>query len=677
MKILSYSKLNWAIQPLSRFLLLFFLGLLYAFYFGPPTDLVLASILILLISFISFYFKKTLSRLSYWLLSLIIFLSGCFHGNIYSLDPPHLTNVQLYSKQVYFVKVTSEPLTRDSTISFEGDFFLVKSDANEIDLKSPIRVKATLVSHSSIQFLIGQTLVVHGRLFIPNSPIIPGVFDYSGFLKRKKIDALMHLKSHDYLDLNMVHFSFLQLFINWRNQLVNELRENGLDADQLSIASALLLGARSEISEELNDAYSESGITHILAVSGMHVGLVFIALGFFLKRLKNKLYVFLISLLFLWSYACLTGLSPSVVRAAWMFSFIACGKLFRSGHQKWNSIAASALLMLLIDPFIWLDVGFQLSFMAVWGIVSLGKLPEKFTTKFKWVNHTLEAAWISCAAQLCTLPVSLYIFGKFPIYFLLANIFAIPLSTCLTYWGIFCFIVLPIAPLARYSCKILGLGIDLMNFIATSISEMPSSTFDGIHLSIVQSFWIATIIYILAAKFISSKQKIKFALVFTLIMSAVNWISFSINIKTSRFFYYSNSTAGMIESKSGTATNYTFFGDGANNDKTMKSLEAFFMKSSIDLKFHPAKHNNFSLKSFLLTSNIDRLRKVLFVSPEVQSLNPYHPGSLESSYDCIILFSGGSFRFKRLWRLAALRKKIPLIELSRSKTGFQMIISDS
>jgi competence protein ComEC len=253
--------------------------------------------------------------------------------------------------------------------------------------------------------------------------------------------------------------------------------------------------------------------------------------------------VCLLSLLFLWSYACLTGLSPSVVRAAWMFSFIACGKLFRSGHQKWNSIAASALLMLVFDPFIWLDAGFQLSFFAVWGIVSLGKLPEKLLTKFKWVNYTLEAAWISCVAQFCTLPVSLYIFGKFPVYFLLANIFAVPLSTCITYWGIFCFIILPIPFLATYSCKILGWGIDLMNFIATTIAEMPSSTFTDIHLSFFQSVWIAFFIYVIAAKFLSSMQKIKTVLMCTLIISAANWISFFSNMKTSYLVYYSNSTA--------------------------------------------------------------------------------------------------------------------------------------
>lgn len=677
MKILSFSKLNWAIQPLSRFLLLFFLGLLYAFRFNPSVHVVFTSIVFALISFVYFYHKKSFTRSINWILSILILLCGCFLGNQYSIDPPHLSNIQLYSKQVYFVKVTSEPLTKDSTISFEGDFFFVKSDANKIELDNPIRVKVTLESYSPIQFLIGQTLLVHGRLFLPQASTIPGTFNYSKYLKQKGIDALMRLKRHDYFDLHSVHFSFLQYFINCRNQLVRELHENGLKDDQLSIASALLLGARSEIGEELNEAYSESGITHILAVSGMHVGLVFIALGFLLKRIKNKLFVCLLSLLFLWSYACLTGLSPSVVRAAWMFSFIACGKLFRSGHQKWNSIAASALLMLVFDPFIWLDAGFQLSFFAVWGIVSFGKLPEKLLTKFKWVNYTLEAAWISCVAQFCTLPVSLYIFGKFPVYFLLANIFAVPLSTCITYWGIFCFIILPIPFLATYSCKILGWGIDLMNFIATTIAEMPSSTFTDIHLSFFQSVWIAFFIYVIAAKFLSSMQKIKTVLMCTLIISAANWISFFSNMKTSYLVYYSNSTAGLIESKNGTANNYTLFGDGANEEMKMKSFTTFLMKSSIDLRVHPTRQRNLSFKSFILTSSISQFRRVLFVSPKDMSVNPFQRESFETQFDCIFLFSGGSHRFKRLWRLAALRKHIPMIELSRSKMGFHLLDSDS
>jgi hypothetical protein len=154
---------------------------------------------------------------------------------------------------------------------------------------------------------------------------------------------------------------------------------------------------------------------------------------------------------------------------------------------------------------------------------------------------------------------------------------------------------LPIPFLATYSCKILGWGIDLMNFIATTIAEMPSSTFKGIHLSFVQSVWIALLIYILAVKFLSSKQKIKALLICTLIMSAANWLSFYSNMKTSYLVYYSNSTAGLIESKNGTANNYTLFGDGANEDTKMKSFTAFLMKSSIDLRVHPTELRNLSL----------------------------------------------------------------------------------
>lgn len=675
MKILSFSKLNWPIQPLSRFLLLFFLGLLYAYYTNPNSSVVFVLIVITCIAFTYYYRKKSFTRSGNWILSFLIFLCGSFQGNRYSNDQLDLSNNQLHNKQIYLVKVTSEQFKRDSTISFVGDFFFVKSIANEFLLGNPLKVKATIISQIPIQFSIGQTLVVHGRITLPHESTIPGTFDYSKYLKQKRIDALMRLSRYDYQDLNLTHFSLLQQFINCRNQLIKELHENGLENEQLSIASALLLGARSEISEELNEAYSESGITHILAVSGMHVGLVFFAFGFLLKRIKNKVYTCLLSLLFLWSYACLTGLSPSVVRAAWMFSFIACGKLFRSGHQKWNSIAASALLMLVFDPFIWLDAGFQLSFFAVWGIVSLGKLPEKLITNLKWVNYTLEAAWISCVAQFCTLPVSLYIFGKFPVYFLLANIIVVPLSTCLTYWGIFCIIILPVPYLANYSCEILGLGIDLMNFIASSIAELPSSTLKGIHISLVQSIWIAFLIYILAAKFLSKKQKVSAALMCTLVMSAGNWLGLLTNMKTSYVLYYSNSTVGLIESKKSSANNYILFGKGANEEKTLQSYEAFLLRSSIDLKIHPAEHNNMSYKSFLLTSNIGQFKRVLFVSPKDMRVNPFQKGNFETQFDYIFLFSGGSYHFKRLWRLAALRQKIPLIELSRSKTGFHLLNS--
>lgn len=676
MKILSLNRLNWAIQPLSRILLLFFLGLLYAYYLSPSFYIIISALIIVLGVFLYFYIKPITTNIDNWILSILVLLTGCFVGNRYNIESPVLKNIQLYQKQFYLVRITSEFSLKDSSLSFDGDYFLLNNTSTSLETIEPVKVRSTIFKNAKVQPKIGQLLIVYSRLAYPQEPILPGAFDYRSYLKRRNIQFTSRFSNQDFLDLHSIDFSVRQLFIDFRNRLIGSLENSGLKDDQLSIASALLLGARSEISEELNVAYSQSGITHILAVSGMHVGLVFLALGFLLKRIQNKLYVCLLSLVFLWGYACLTGLSPSVVRAAWMFSFIACGKLFRSGHQKWNSIAASALLMLVLDPFIWLDAGFQLSFFAVWGIVALGKLPEKFITKYKWINYSFEAAWISCVAQLCTLPISLYIFGKFPVYFLLANIFAVPISTILTYWGILCFIVLPIPFLANYTCLVLGYGIDIMNFIATTVARLPASTFDNIFLNLFQSVWIAFVIYFSAAQFLSIKQKIKSILSLTLIFSFLSWTNFFLNCRSLKLIYYSAEKFAIIDSRKGVANKYVIFGDAACEDKTVKSFETFLNNASIKLRVITQTRGNLNSKSFILKSDIDHFKLILFIHPDDNISNPFERGIFEIPFDYVILFNGGNSRFRRYWRLATMRKRIPLIELKQSKMIFQNLSTD-
>lgn len=670
MKILSLTRLNWANQPLSRFLLLFFLGLICAYYIDFNFKFLAFIILFSLALYGLIYLRKNTSRLVDCLLSFLILLCGCFVGNRYSHRTPQLTNHQLYHKQFYLVRVSSEPTIKDSTLSFVGDFFMLNDKSFQFENQSQLRVRSTIDHCKNVQLKIGQLLLVHSKLFYPQVPILEGSFNYADYLHKKGISVLCRFSNNDFLDLHAIDYSYRQLLVDFRNHLVNSLKVNGLKDDQLSIASALLLGARSEISEDLNEAYSNSGITHVLAVSGMHVGLVFLAVGFFLKRIKNKAYACILSLAFLWSYACLTGLSPSVIRAAWMFSFISIGKLFRSGHQKWNSIAASALLMLIIDPFIWLDAGFQLSFFAVWGIVALGKLPEVFITRYKYFNYFLEAGWISCIAQLCTIPISLFIFGKFPIYFLLANLLVVPLSTVLTYWGITCFMVLPIPQLAQIFCSVLGWGIDAMNFIAYQISQLPSSTFDGIHFNIFQSIWLSTSIYIIASRFLTNQKKFKLIVSISIIYSFLNLANFLVIRKSSTTIYYSNNTFGILQQNGHTVLNHIFFGDGALKNRSMKSFVSSLYQSSIQMHCKRYNYGNCKAKTLLLESNVKNFESVLFVSPSDKSLNPFDWKISKRRINFIFLLEGGSYKFKQMWRLSGVRQQIPVLELNKSQPIF-------
>lgn len=676
MKILANFKLNWAIQPLSRFLVVYFIGLLVSYYLLINFWILLASILCVLgklLFLLQFRINRRAKFTGFSVFSIIL-LTGALHGLSYHSSKETLGNDLIFDKQFYFIRINSEPILKDSSISFYASYFQVDSSCKKFQ-GVDIQVKTTIYSTSD-SFRIGEFLLVHAKLSDPQKAQLPGEFNYQDYLKRIGIEAITSFQSSAYLKLGVSDFSIKQHFIQTRNRLIKSLAENGLRNDELAIASALLLGARSDISEELNDAYSQSGITHILAVSGMHVGLVFTAISFLLKRIRNKYVVCFLSVGFLWSYACLTGLSASVTRAAWMFSFIALGNLFRSGHQKWNSIAASALLMLVLDPFIWLDAGFQLSFAAVWGIVSLGKLPEKFQRLPKWLKLPAEAAWVSCVAQLFTLPVSLLIFGKFPVYFLLANLVTVPLSTLLTYWGIITLIVLPFPAVAKLFCQVLSLGIQGMNLIPLEISKLPFSTFADLYLNIVQASCLAIVLYMCSAKFLSWKEKFRWALFFCCLGSSILWIQLLSSKSPSVFIYSSSKAIGIIEHSENAANIYFLKSDTFQSSYANKSLNAF-KKFAIQnqLPFqsvYPKSSLNW-LHGFKINSSLLFSSTVFFINPENLRVNPFSININFRSSDTVVLMAGGKPKKRQLWRLALQRSKAQIIDAQSNRLVVQSL----
>jgi competence protein ComEC len=677
MKIRTTFKLNWAIQPLSRFLVVYFLGLLLS-YLIPINFWVLLSCIIctLITLLVSLYYKIKRSAIQTGLsVCMLILLSGALHGLGFHTEPHRLVNDAQFNKQPYLIRINSEPIRKDSSVSFGTSFYPLDS-LRKLYPSIPIQVKTTIYQPSA-NFQIGEYLLVYARLSEPQRPHLPGEFNYQAYLRRTGIDAIARLDSTAFLKLSKADFSFKQYFIQLRNNLIHSFEENGMREDELAIASALLLGARSDISEDLNEAYSQSGITHILAVSGMHVGLVFTAIGFFFKKLRNKYLVCFLSIAFLWSYACLTGLSASVTRAAWMFSFIACGNLFRSGQQKWNSISASALLMLVLDPFVWLDPGFQLSFAAVWGIVSLGKLPEKFNRLPKWLRLPTEAAWVSCVAQLFTLPVSLLIFGKFPVYFLLANLITVPLSTILTYWGIITIFLLPIPAIASIFCKILSYGIQAMNFVAYEISKLPFSTFDDLYLSIVQASWLAIVLYICSAKFISRRQKFKWTLIYSCLASILLWIQLLVPTTASRYLYASSHAIGIIEhNESAINVHILNFEATANSysNRSINTLKKYAIQNQLAFKQAVGLNENIARFSCQVSIGLNTTNKVFFIHPENLRVNPFATKLKFRTTDKVVLLPGGAHKKRQLWRLALLRKRVQWIDAQANKIEVKKIM---
>jgi ComEC/Rec2-related protein len=251
---------------------------------------------------------------------------------------------------------------------------------------------------------------------------------------------------------------------------------------EAALACAILLGERQGMNEDMEQAFSGSGLIHLMAVSGMHVGIFYVMctwLMFKLLRLSKRPSI-LSTLLMLWSYALLTGLSPSVVRASGMFSLASMGKLWSRHASSYNLMSASALIQIWIDPRLPLQPGFLLSYAAVFGILFLHpRLFSLYWTKNKWLDKAWELSSLSVSAQWFTLPLVLYFFHSFPVYFLPANLLVVPLSAPALIGALLLTILQVVPPLAQLFAYPLFALLYCINEITVLIAALPHAQSTG------------------------------------------------------------------------------------------------------------------------------------------------------------------------------------------------------
>ncbi|OOG75251.1 ComEC/Rec2 family competence protein [Algoriphagus sp. A40] len=364
---------------------------------------------------------------------------------------------------------------------------------NVIAIRDSVDWKASqgkiLIYHKKREPLIpGQLILVNGSPEKIPPPIFPDEFDYRGYLARKDIHFRQFIgEKFRIIDSSAVESSKYWLE-NFRRKLVSIIEEKVPNYESQQIAAALLLGEKGNLDKEIQNAYAETGTMHILAVSGLHVGIIYAILVFPLKGIRlrssqRKIYL-LIVIFLIWIYAVLTGFSPSVIRAATMFSLFTLGQLRERKPSSFNILAFSAMLMIVLDPGVIFEVGFQLSYLAVAGILLLQPLILRW-----WLppNQLFEYFWqmtaVSLAAQLATFPLSILYFHIFPTYFLIANLIIIPLSFLVMQVGI------PLLALSWVPILGDGLGwlvsglIWLQNWITLAIQLFPGGNLERLTIS--------------------------------------------------------------------------------------------------------------------------------------------------------------------------------------------------
>jgi competence protein ComEC len=320
----------------------------------------------------------------------------------------------------------------------------------------------------------------------------PEAFDFQKYLHRQNI----HYQTFATLDDVKILAErrgnpIQQLAINWQKRLLAILKKHLTTDREFAVGSALLLGYRDAVGEEVRNAYVQTGSMHILAVSGMHIVLIFngLQLIFNVYKSGNRRFRWtkaILSLVLIWLFALITGLSASVLRAAVMATFLAIGQTMKRKVHIFNILAASAFALLLWNPMFLFDVGFQLSYFAVMGIVYFfPKIQKLVISKNKVVNWTWDALAIGFAAQLVVTPLSLYYFHQFPTYFWLSGLLAVPVSSGALYVGIALFLMDWIPYVGYFLGKILFGCVFLMNEIIFLIQTFPLAIVDKLSFSLV------------------------------------------------------------------------------------------------------------------------------------------------------------------------------------------------
>ena len=409
---------------------------------------------------------------------------------------PNYLNEQSLSNapQAYLAEIVEEPQVKPKSVKVVAK------------LTNPERsVQGTVLLYfkkdsASAKLKHGQEILLRSKLERVKGMGNPNEFNYTRYLRFNNISFRGYVKSDSWQVLSPGEFSFTGWFLDVRSNLIGVLKQSGLHGNELSVASALILGFRAELDRELMTAYAGAGATHVLAVSGLHVGIVYVILNFvlsFLLRFKyGRIMRTILVVIILCSYAALTGLSPSVFRAATMFTFVAIGSAIDRNTNIFNTLAASAFCLILYEPMIIMQVGFQLSYAAVIGIVLIQPRLFKLLT---FENRFLDWAWsitcVSVAAQIATFPLGLLYFHQFPNLFLVSNLLVIPAAAGILYLGFSLFIASLWKPTLMFFGFLLETLISLLNQVVVWIEQIPYSVLSGIDISLVE----AIIIYLIIA----------------------------------------------------------------------------------------------------------------------------------------------------------------------------------
>ena len=563
--------------PFIKFLFPFILGIILKINFAELNINLLFIFLPLFILIIVFKFLKLAQNYlttKFW--SVLVFLAILVSGS--QLVQEKQNNISNFTDQEYTIIATVIENPEKKEKSFKATLS-IKAFKDSTDWINPqTKILAYFQKDSNYQSLcLGDQIIAKTKISQIKHNGNPHTFNYKNHLKYKGIYYQTYIKSKQYSVLQRNRGSQLILFTNnLRQKLLNIYKRNNISDDEFAVLSALTLGFKADLTPELKESFSTSGAMHVLAVSGLHVGIIFIILSkllFFLERRKyGRVLQSVIIIIVLVFYAFLTGLSNSVIRATIMFTFICIGRMFTRQVNIYNTLSASAFIMLLYNPYSIMDVGFQLSYLAVISIVFFQpKIYSLLQPKLKITDYVWQLVTVAIAAQIGTFPITIHYFEQFPVYFILSNIIIIPIVSIIIYGAILLFCFSFSSTISFYIAKALSFITFILNKSVEFIEKLPFSKFDSLQIDNNEILILLSTILFLSFFLISKRIKfIKYSLFLIILFISYNISVSLINSNKSMFIVYNIPKRSAINLINGNYSQLYTNLDSTESDKTIK-----------------------------------------------------------------------------------------------------------
>ena len=541
--------IRWIPYTFVRTVLFFIGGILLGFYNPDLVPDKVWWVLIIPLTGVYFFlvfYRPDLRRLINpgWIALPLVFLLGYMNlvSQTQSRNPDHLLN---YSQPVsaYKAVITRFPEEREQSWKVEARLTEVFSD--RWTQKSANVLLYFSKADFSEPFRYGDVLLIRGAPRQPQPPSNPGEFDYKEYLGFRNIYHQHFIRKDEAIKIDHTPPGLFRALAYQGRAWAEATLEKYIPGDrQQAIASALVLGVTDGLDHELLDAYAATGSMHILAVSGLHISILYFILLRLLSPLNKirhgRWLIAFISLTTLWLYAFVTGLSPSVLRAVGMFSFLAIARPWAKSTNIYNTLAASAFCLLLFDPFLIRSAGFQLSYLAVLGIVYIYPRILRLWEPDHWISVELwKLSAVSIAAQIATFPLGLLYFHQFPNYFLLSNLLVVPLSFVVLIAGLMILGVawLPFAASGLGYC--LEWVIKFLNGAVFTLEGFPFSMISDVYITGWQCALL--FVFIIAVLSLFEFRRFKYVLLafFSMsLFSSLSWFHFVREVGVSKLVVY-------------------------------------------------------------------------------------------------------------------------------------------